>query len=88
MQRTKIIESQENTGASAGAATSISYATVVRLFNSTAGIVTVGIAESVGAASTSYFAMPSGSVEFVEKVASHVIWSTASIKANKVGFTN
>ena len=88
MQRTKIIATQENLGTSAGAATSISYATVVRLYNNTAGIVTVGIAESVGAATTSYFAMPSNSVEFVEKVASYVVWATSSIPANKVGFTN
>lgn len=88
MQRTKIIATQENLGTSAGAATSISYATVVRLYNNTAGIVTVGVCESIGAASTSYFAMPSGSVEFIEKVASHVIWATSDIPANKVGFTN
>lgn len=88
MQRTKIIATEETTGTSAGAATSISYATVVRLYNNQSGIVTVGIAESVGAASTSYFTMPGGSVEFVEKVASHVIWTSAAIKANKVGFTN
>lgn len=88
MQRTKIVNTEETTATNAGAATSISYASVVRLFNNQSGIVTVGIAESVGAATTSYFTMPAGSVEFVEKVASHVIWTSTAIKANKVGFTN
>jgi hypothetical protein len=88
MQRTKIIETQENLGTTAGAATSISYATVVRLYNNTAGIVTVGVSTAVGAATTAYFAMPAGSVEFLEKVASHVVWATSAIPSNKVGFTN
>jgi hypothetical protein len=88
MQRTKILETEETTGTSAGAATSISFATVVRLYNNQSGIVTVGINTAVGAATTTYFAIPAGSVEFVEKVASHVIWTSSAIKANKVGFTN
>ena len=87
MQRTKILATEETTQTSIGAATSISYATLVRLYNNQSGIVTVGIS-SVGAATTSYFTMPAGSVEFVEKVASHVLWTTSAIKANKVGFTN
>jgi hypothetical protein len=88
MQRTKIIETQESLGTTAGAATSISYATVVRLYNNTAGIVTVGVSTAIGAATTSYFAMPAGSVEFLEKTASHVVWATSAIPSNKVGFTN
>jgi len=88
MKITKIIETQENVGTSAGTATSISYATVIRLYNNTAGIVTVGVSTEIGAGTTSYFAMPSGSVEFLQKVPSHVIWATSAIRANKVGFTN
>ena len=88
MQRTKIIETEVATGATAGAATSIGSATCVRLHNDTAGIVTVGVSTIVGAASTAYFTMPGNSVEFLEKLPTDVIWSTASIKATKVGFTN
>ena len=69
-------------------ATTLSNATCVRLHNNTSGIVTVGIAESVGAASTTYFSMPGNSIEFLEKLPSEVIWTSAEIKASKVGFTN
>jgi hypothetical protein len=86
---TKIVATQVTTGTSAGAATSISDATCVRLYNNTAGIVTVGVSSAVGAASTNYFEMPGGSVEFLAKSASDVIWTSGTaIKANKVAFTN
>lgn len=88
MQRTKIIESQQSTATTAGAATSISGATCMRLCNDTSGVVTVGISTMVGAATTNYFTMPGYSVEFVEKYPGDVIWTSASIKVNKVGFTN
>jgi hypothetical protein len=88
MQRTKIIESEVSTGISAGAATSITNATCVRLHNNTAGIVTVGVSTIVGAATTNYFSMPSNSVEFLEKLPTDVIWSSTAIKASKVGLTN
>ena len=88
MQRTKIFETEETTGASVGAATSISNATCVRLHNDTASVVTVGLSTSVGAATTNYFSMPGYTVEFLEKLPTDVIWTSLSIKANKVGFTN
>jgi hypothetical protein len=88
MQRTKIIESEVSTGASAGAATSIGSASCVRLHNNTSGIVTVGVSTQVGAATTVFFSMPGNSVEFLEKLPSDVIWTSSEIKASKVGFTN
>lgn len=88
MQRTKIIESEVSTATSAGTATSITSATCVRLHNNTAGIVTVGVSTSVGAATTNYFSMPASSVEFLEKLPTDVIWASSVIKAAKVGFTN
>ncbi len=88
MQRTKIIESEVSTGISAGAATSITNATCVRLHNNTAGVVTVGVSTIVGAATTNYFSMPSNSVEFLEKLPTDVIWTSSAIKASKVGLTN
>jgi hypothetical protein len=74
MQRTRVIESEVSTGASAGAATSIGSATCVRIHNNTAGIITVGVSTVVGAATTIYFSMPGNSVEFLEKLPSDVIW--------------
>jgi hypothetical protein len=88
MSVTKIIETQVDTGTNAGAATSINSATCVRLYNNQSGVVTVGVSTLVGAASTNYFAMPAASVEFVQKLGSDVIWTSAAIKANKVAFTN
>ena len=88
MQRTKIIETEVTTATSAGAATSIGNATCVRLHNNTGGVATVGVSTIVGAATTSYFSMPSNSVEFLEKLPTDVIWSSPAIKAAKVGLTN
>ena len=88
MNLTKIIDTEVTTQTSAGAATSISSATCVRLYNNTVGIVTVGISPSVGSASTSYFTIPGGGIEFLAKLGSDVIWTSAAIKANKVAFTN
>lgn len=85
---TKIVATEVTTPTTAGTASSISDATCVRLYNNTAGIVTVGVSTLVGAASTNYFALPGGSVEFLAKPPSDVIWTSTAIKANKVAFTN
>jgi hypothetical protein len=88
MEITKIITSEVGTAITAGFATSISDATCVRLFNNQTGIVTVGINTVVGAATTNFFTMPGSSVEFLQKTSTDVIWTSVSIKANKVAFTN
>lgn len=88
MQRTKIIGTAVQTETSAGSATSISASTCVRLFNNTAGVSTVNISTSVGAATTLSFAMPANSVEFIEKLPTDVIFTSIAIQANQVGFTN
>ena len=88
MQRTKIIETEVATPTTAGTASSIGSATCVRLHNNTSGVATVGVSTQVGAATTSYFTMPANSVEFLEKYAVEVIWTTPAIKASKVGLTN
>jgi hypothetical protein len=88
MSRIRIIGTEVATGANAGAATSISDATVVRLHNDTAAIRTVGLSSMVGAATTAYFTMPANSVEFLEKYSSEVIWTDSAMKAAKVGYTN
>ena len=88
MQRTKIIETEISTAVTAGSATSIGSATCVRLHNNTAGIVTVGVSTIVGAATTNYFSMPASTIEFLEKLPTDVIWTSAAIKASKVGLTN
>lgn len=88
MQRTKILNDVEQVSTNAGSASSIGSATCVRLFNNTAGIVTVSISTCVGAATSFSFAVPAASVEFLEKLSTDVIFATSAIQANKVGFTN
>jgi hypothetical protein len=89
MPITKIIETQVNTGTTAGAATSISSATCVRLLNDSGSARIVAISTVVGAATSTYFTMPNNTVEFVAKLPSDVIWTDgSSVKANKVAFTN
>jgi hypothetical protein len=88
MPITKIIATEVSTGTTTGAASSISQATCVRLYNNSGGIATVGVSTSVGAATTVFFSMPSNSVEFLTKLPSDVIFTTPTIRAAKVGFTN
>lgn len=88
MQRTKIIETEIATPTAAVSATSVNSATCIRIHNTSSGIVTVGISTLVGAASTTYFSMPGNSVEFLEKLPTDVIWTSAAVKVSKVGFTN
>ena len=88
MARTLLIANEVALQTSAANGTSVSSATVVRLFNGAGGIATVSMASTVGAADTVSFTMPQNHVEFLEKPASYVIWaSDTAVKATKVGFT-
>lgn len=87
-QRIKLVETEVATATSAGAATSITQATCVRLYNSTAGDVTVNLNPSVGSATTTSFTMPTKSVEYLEKLPTDVVYTSSAIKAAKVAFTN
>lgn len=88
MNRTLLIGNEVGLGTSAAGGSSISNATVVRLFNGVSGTAVISMASTVGAADTVSFTMPQASVEFLEKPASYVIWASSSdVKATKVGFT-
>jgi hypothetical protein len=89
MQRTKIIATEVAMPTNAGSASSISEATCVRLYNGSGAAATVSISTFVGAATTTKFTMATGSIEFLQKSSTDVIFaSSASILAAKVGFTN
>jgi hypothetical protein len=88
MQRTKILSDVVLTPTTAGTASSIGSATCVRLYNNNVGVVTVSISTSVGAATTFHFAIPSSTVEFLEKIPTDVIYTSSQIQANRVAFTN
>jgi 16S rRNA G966 N2-methylase RsmD len=86
---TKIVATEVNTSTTAGAASSISDATCVRLYNGSGSARVVAISTSVGAATSTFFTIPNNTVEFLQKNASDVIWTDGTaIKANKVAFTN
>jgi hypothetical protein len=89
MQRTKLITNEIAMPTTAGTASSISEATCVRLFNGSGAAATVSISTAVGAATTNSFTMSTGSVEFLQKSSTDVIFASAStVKASKVGLTN
>jgi hypothetical protein len=90
MQRTKLIATEVAMPTTAGAASSISEATCVRLVNGSNQPETISISTAVGAASTISFTLPHHPhVEFLQKASTDVIFaSSASVKAAKVGFTN
>lgn len=88
MSLLKIISTEVNTATTAGTATSITNAIVVRLYNFTSGIATVGINTLVGSATTNFFSIPAGGIEYLIKQPTDVIWSNVAIKANQVAYTN
>ena len=67
-QRVNIIATEQATPTTAGAASSISKATCVRLYNQTGGDVVVNVSATVSAASTNQFTMAAGRTEFLEKL--------------------
>jgi hypothetical protein len=89
MQRTKIITTEIAMPTTAGAASSISEATCVRLVNISGATATVSLSTAVGAATTLSFTMPNGTVEFLQKLPTDVIFASSNnVKVAKVGFTN
>jgi len=88
MSRTLLIGDEIALGNSSAGGTSVSNATVVRLYNGVGSTAVVSMASTVGAADTVSFSMPAGHVEFLEKHASYVIWAdNTAVRATKVGFT-
>jgi hypothetical protein len=89
MQVTKPLSIETDLATSSGAGTSILSATCVRLYNGAGAATTIVISDSVGASASYSFTLPAGSVEFVQKLPTDIIWASASsIKVTKVGFTN
>jgi hypothetical protein len=89
MQRTKIITTEIAMPTTAGAASSISEATCLRLVNISGSTATVSISTAVGAATTLTFTMPNNTVEFLQKLPTDVVYASSNnVKVAKVGFTN
>ena len=71
----------------AGSATSFAQATVIRVVNVSGSSGTIGVCTVVGAATTNFITVPTGTVEYVEKKSTDVCYGTGTIRAAKVGFT-
>tara|TARA_S200000501_G_scaffold342010_1_gene351806 strand:+ start:2802 stop:3077 length:276 start_codon:yes stop_codon:yes gene_type:complete len=76
--------------ATTGAATSLSEARVVRLFNNSTDVKVVSIVETQSGTGIGSFTMPGKSVEILEKEYSHCLFASdaSTVLATKVGFTN
>ena len=91
MQRTKLIDTEVGLGTNLANGSTISNATVVRVYNGSGVVSTVSIAKSTsdGYTGISTVTLPIAQVEFFEKMGADLIWASAStVKAAKVGFTN
>ena len=89
MTRTLLIGDESAIPSTAGAATSFSEATVVRLVNVSGSSAVVGVSTLVGAATTVAMTVPDGTVEFLQKRSTDVVWAkSGTVRGAKVGFTN
>tara|TARA_B100001939_G_C16937531_1_gene616777 strand:- start:1022 stop:1291 length:270 start_codon:yes stop_codon:yes gene_type:complete len=88
MSRTLVKGNEIVLPTSAGAGTSFSEATVVRLYNSDSNSHVVTVQESAGGTGVGSFTMPAGHVEFLEKNPTYTVFSdSATVLGAKVGFT-
>ena len=70
----------------AGSATSFGEATVVRVVNVSGSSATVGVATVVG--QTGHFiTIPTGTVQYVEKKHTEVLYATGTVRGARVGYT-
>lgn len=73
----------------AGAGTSFSQATVVRLYNSDTAAHTVTVQETAGGVGVGSMTLPGGHVEYIEKNSAYTVFAdSATVKGTKVGFSN
>jgi len=88
MSRTLVKGNEIALPTSAGAGTSFSEATVVRLYNSDSDPHVVTVQETAGGTGIGSFTMPAGHVEFLEKNPTYTVFSdSATVLGAKVGFT-
>ena len=87
MARTLIIGNEIAVPTTFGAATSMAQATVLRVVNVSGSSATIGVSTMVGAATTSFITIPTGTVEFIEKKPNDVVYGTGTSRAAKVGYT-
>lgn len=88
MSRTLLKGNEVGLPTSAGAGTSFSEATVVRLYNSDTNPHVVTLQETAGGNGVGSMTLPAGHVEYLEKNPRHTVYADSStVKGSKVGFT-
>ena len=80
--------SEVTLGTSAGTATSVNGATVLRLVNVSGATRKVTIMDApTGGLGIGSFSMPDGSVEYIEKLGADIVFADGAVLATQVGFT-
>lgn len=87
MARTLIIGNEIAVPTTFGTATSLSQATVLRVVNVSGSSATIGVSTMVGAATTTFITIPTGTVEFIEKKPNDVVYGSGTSRVAKVGYT-
>lgn len=88
MTRTLLYSAEIALPTTTGTATSFSEAPVVRLVNTDTSAHTVTLLETQNGSVIGSMTMPGGSVEFLEKQWSYVVYADSNtVKGSKVGFT-
>ena len=70
----------------AGAATSFGEATVLRVINVSGSSATVGVATVVGQIGR-FITIPTGTVQYVEKKHTEVLYASGTVRGSRVGYT-
>jgi hypothetical protein len=88
--RTIILSNELDIASGIGNSSTISNATVVRVFNSSGGTLNISVSDPTGAneySGVGSISMPSNHIEYIEKPGAYTIWGSANFKATKVGYT-
>ena len=86
MARTLIIGNEIAVPTAAGSATSLEQATVVRVVNVSGSSATVGVATVVGQTGR-FITIPTGTVQYVEKKHTEVLYASGTVRGARVGYT-
>lgn len=88
MARTLLKGAEIGLPTSAGAGTSFSEATVVRLYNSDTSSHVINVEETAGGTGVGSMTLPAGHVEYLEKNPRYTVYAdSATVLGAKVGFT-
>lgn len=90
MSKTIILAGEESISAGIANSSTVSNATVVRVFNDSGSDLIITVIDPTGNNSYSgigSISMPNDHIEFIEKHPSYAVYGSAGFKATKVGFT-